>query len=334
MRFPSAFFMVCIITLSVSCGETRMSSETPIIDQEETQLQKCKNTRCKPPPPEESFENNDFRSADNTVDDMNPGETLAQNPRDTASRSEQPLPQKNCLKPSSNYLQPGPYPAASKPGPSGYTIFYPRNTVRGCKHPFVVWGNGTTQRGVAFYGGIGKHLASHGIFVIHSHADGGGGLSGAGPMKKGIDVANQLGRSGEFAGLISENGGSSGHSQGGIGAQVLGNSSPQIKAVVDMMGGGVAGSAHSKPTLLLTGSMDFMLSSINQAFSSLRGRVFLANFSGVEHNMGPMTTPGFKASSAAWFRCFLARDLNACRIFQGQGNSSIFGNAEVRKKNF
>ena len=238
-----------------------------------------------------------------------------------------------CLKNSENFLEPGPYGSASKAGPSGYTVFYPEELEKGCKHPFVVWGNGTTQRGVASYGVIGKHLASHGIFVIHTHADGGGGLRGAGPMKEGIQVAKDLGDSGEFAGAISRDGGSSGHSQGGIGAQVLGSSSPEIKAVVDMMGGAVAGARHDKPTLLLTGSQDFMRSSINQAFGALDGKIFLADFAGVEHMFGPMRNASFRGASAAWFRCNLAKDNRACQLFVGKGDASLFKGATTKSKN-
>ena len=98
------------------------------------------------------------------------------------------------------------------------------------------------------------------------------------------------------------------------------------------MGGGIAiGAAnHSKPTLLLTGCGDFILSSINMVFSSLKGEIFEANFEGYEHMFGPTRTVNFKAASAAWFRCQLTNDGDACR--QITENSPIFSGARVDMK--
>ena len=83
--------------------------------------------------------------------------------------------------------------------------------------------------------------------------------------------------------------GASGHSQGGIGSQSLASRDERVAAVVDMMGGGIAiGVAnHSKPTLLLTGTGDFMLNSINIAFRSLKGEVFKADFNGYDSHVRP-----------------------------------------------
>ena len=222
-----------------------------------------------------------------------------------------------CLQGSGSFMEKGPY-QVSRESKGDFTLFFPADIASSpYKHP-VVWGNGTTQRGVAIYASIGEHLASWGIITAHSHADGGGGLSGAAPMKAALDATLAMNTSsGQFQGkLLEDTAGASGHSQGGIGAQAMASKDARVKAVVDMMGGGVAvlngGASHNKSTLLLTGTGDFMNSSIGMAFSSLKGEALKANFSGYEHMLGPTKTVNFRAASAAWFRCKLTEDSNAC----------------------
>ena len=222
-------------------------------------------------------------------------------------------PSKNCLKGSQNYGAKGPYSVGRLNDFSGYTVFYPREMEsQNCLFPWIVWGNGTTQRGIGYYGAWDQHLASWGIVVIHSHADGGGGLSGAGPMKAGVDIAYKL-ASGKMRGKLTAKGGVAGHSQGGIGAQLVAASKSEIGAVVDLQGGGMAN--HNKPALMLTGKRDFMEGSVNSAYGMLRGPAILYNYSDADHIMSPMSKVEYRASAAQFFRWVLADDMMARKAF-------------------
>ena len=235
----------------------------------------------------------------------------------------------NCLRGGSSVKGKGPYSVASTREFSGYTVFYPREMQsENCKFPWIVWGNGTTQRGIGYYGGWDQHLASWGIVVIHSHADGGGGLSGAGPMKGGVDVAKRL-ASGSMRGKLTEKGGVAGHSQGGIGAHVTAAARQEIAAVVDLQGGGMA--RHSKPSLLLTGSRDFMKSSVNSAYGMLQGPALYYSYSGSDHIMAPNSNVNYRASAAQFFRWALANDQAAKKSFV---DCVFCQGADVKAKNF
>lgn len=257
------------------------------------------------------------------IDSYNPDINYAPMPSNTPNSTPQvpvdnnPKPttpvKKKCLRGSSNRKGLGPYTVASLKEFSGYTVFYPQEmSSENCLFPWIVWGNGTTQRGTGYYGAWDKHLASWGIIVIHSHADGGGGLSGAGPMKKGVDIAIQL-AGGKMRGKLTAKGGVAGHSQGGIGSQVVASSRSEINAVVDLQGGGMA--THSKPALMLTGTTDFMQSSVVSAFGMLRGPAILYNYAGSDHISAPMTNVNYRASAAQFFRWVLAGDPAAKKSF-------------------
>ena len=203
----------------------------------------------------------------------------AQNtPPQVSQPTQQPSqPTANCVRRGSSIGGQGPYSVGQITSFSGYTVFYPREmaNTQNCLFPWMIWGNGTTQKGIGYYGVWDQHLASWGIVVIHSHADGGGGLSGAGPMIGGVEVAKQL-AGGQMRGKLTSKGGVAGHSQGGIGAHLTASKSNYIAAVVDLQGGGLA--THSKPSLLLTGSTDFMRQSVYSAYNMLRGSAILYNY--------------------------------------------------------
>ena len=149
-------------------------------------------------------------------------------------------------------------------------------------------------------------------------------------MFGGIDVAKQL-ASNQFRGKkLSSKGGVAGHSQGGIGAQLVAAGSELIGAVVDLQGGG-AFANHATPALLLTGSTDFMRTSVYSAYSMLRGPSILYNYSGADHIMAPRNHVGYRASAAQFFRWQLINDSRAYQAF----SSCLFcSGAEVKTKNF
>ena len=114
-------------------------------------------------------------------------------------------------------------------------------------------------------------------------------------------------------GKLTAKGGVAGHSQGGIGSQVVAASRSEINAVVDLQGGGMAN--HSKPALMLTGTTDFMQSSVVSAFGMLRGPAILYNYAGSDHISAPMTNINYRASAAQFFRWVLSSDPGAKKSF-------------------
>ena len=129
-------------------------------------------------------------------------------------------------------------------------------------------------------------------------------------MKKGVDIAKQLAGS-KMRGKLTAKGGVAGHSQGGIGSQVVAANGSEINAVVDLQGGGMAN--RSKP-VMLTGTTDFMQSSVVSAFGMLSGPAILYNYAGSDHISAPMTNINYRASAAQFFRWVLASDPGAKEV--------------------
>lgn len=86
-----------------------------------------------------------------------------------------------------------------------------------------------------------------------------------------------------------------------------------------------------------------MSSSIHSSFALGAGPTFLASYKGADHISTPTTLGAssaggkqYKRLYAAWFRCFLADDEQACRLFQGGTNCGMCdesGWAELKSKN-
>ena len=141
-------------------------------------------------------------------------------------------------------------------------------------------------------------------------------------------------------GRLSPRAGVAGHSQGGIGASAA-VTHDNVEAEVNMQGGG---SSADRAALLLTGTADFMSSSIHTSYSVAEGPAFLASYQGADHintptMMGANSAGGlqYKRLMTAWFRCWLGDDANACALFSGGqscGICSDAGWAELDSKNF
>jgi hypothetical protein len=143
--------------------------------------------------------------------------------------------------------------------------------------------------------------------------------------KAGIDYLLQQNNDpgSKFYQKLSDRAGTSGHSQGGMGATVATNH-PNVFAEVSVAGGGFVDPKVA--VICLTGTADFVgptcISSANRA----AGPHFVANWEGGDH-VGTETLAGYIVRDpgslamqrlyAAWFRCFLADDPVACGMFKG-----------------
>ncbi len=249
----------------------------------------------------------------------------------------------NCLKPGNgNYSSPGPYNVTTTDVDLGmiapmqdsgkFTIYAPDPLEAACLHPIVAWGNGTGVTDSNFtYDFLNKNVASWGIVVAASAENN----TGSGAFHKaGLDylLKQNQDMTSKFFGKLSTRAGVSGHSQGGIGAG-LAASHPNVVAVVVE---GMTFTATQKVAgLVLTGTADIVQNATATA-TAATGPDFVAVWQGGDH-VGTETVLGylgldttnmdatgsqkgaqqFQRLMAAWFRCFLANDQVACKLFQG-----------------
>ncbi|MBI2895566.1 MAG: hypothetical protein HYY06_18560 [Deltaproteobacteria bacterium] len=224
-----------------------------------------------------------------------------------------------CLPGSGDYAEEGPYETATMAGPAGFTVFYPASWQPGCPHPIAAWGNGTGVVGSLVYDHLNRHVASWGIVVIASPSP----MAGTGlDHRVGIDwlLAQNEDPDSPFFERLSPRAGVAGHSQGGIGASMAAGH-PNVEAIVNVQGGG---SPLGRAALLITGDLDFMNPSIQLSWLSSTGPTFLAGLKSTDHIavpsiLGAATPQGIQVKRvyAAWYRCFLADDADACALFRG-----------------
>jgi hypothetical protein len=245
-----------------------------------------------------------------------------------------------CLKAGSgDYSKPGPYQVALKTNvdlssllgmsntsssPTTYTIFYPQPFEPNCPSPVVAWGNGTAVTGHAVYAFFNNAAASYGIVVIASdNPDVGSGKY----HKAGIDymMAQNADSSSIFYNKLNTRVGVSGHSQGAIGATLATTLiGVNCEAEVCVAGGGAP--LKSTAFLCLTGTKDLLESACKETFPIAGPPSFLADWDGGDH-VTTETLAGYIVGNegsiqmmnlyAAWFRCFLADDQVACKMFEG-----------------
>jgi len=246
-----------------------------------------------------------------------------------------------CLKAGSgDYSKAGPYQVAMKTGvdlgsfgselppgdagPTTYTIFYPQPFETSCLHPVVAWGNGTGVTGSSVYQFFNSNGASWGLVVIASdNSNVGSGVY----HKAAIDYMTKQNADPKsiFYQKLSTRVGTAGHSQGGIGATEGANLiGASCEAEVCVAGGGIP--AKTNAFICLTGSADLAEQSCTAAYNAAPGQAFLADWDGGDHTttetvagylqMQPGTFQMMRLY-AAWFRCFLADDQVACKLFEG-----------------
>jgi hypothetical protein len=246
-----------------------------------------------------------------------------------------------------DYLANGPYGTARMDvtiGSQGaYTIFYPNPLDASCKHPIVAWGNGTAVTGADTYGFYQEHAASWGMVVVASHND----QVGSGDFHRaGLDylLAENDNPSSMFHQKLSARAGTSGHSQGGMGANA-GANHPNVEAVVNVQGAfGVA--PAGKKFLCLTGTEDLNPAGCKSSVDGSSAPAMHANWEGGDH-FGTATVAGFIGGDAgtkqymrlysAWFRCFLGDDSAACSLFMGGESCPVCGDsgwAEIYSTNY
>lgn len=258
---------------------------------------------------------------------------------------------KNCLQPGNgNYTNPGPYKVATKDVDLGmiqasqhtgkYTIYYPATLEANCLHPIVAWGNGTGVTDSNFtYDFLNSAAASWGMVVAASSEDN----TGSGAFHKaGVDylLKQNEDMTSPFYHKLSTRAGLGGHSQGGLGAGA-GSSHPNVVAVV--VEGMTFVGTMKVPGLTLTGTNDIVMGA-DSTVAQASGPDFVAIWQGGNH-VGTETVLGylgldttsndamgsqkgaqqFQRLYSAWFRCFLADDDVACKLFTGgaPGNCGI-----------
>jgi hypothetical protein len=241
-----------------------------------------------------------------------------------------------------DYSQAGPYQVAMQANvdlasvlPSGtatpttYTIFYPQPFETNCPHPVVAWGNGTGVTGSQTYAFYNNNAASYGIVVIASDNSN----VGSGQYHKaGIDymMAQNADSSSMFYQKLSTRVGTSGHSQGGIGATAATTLiGPNCQAEVCVAG---AGSPQKGTAFIcLTGTADMAEQGCTATFQAAGPQAFLADWDGGDHVTTETAGGYFQMQAgtiqmmrlyAAWFRCFLADDQKACKMFEGGAPSN------------
>jgi hypothetical protein len=248
-----------------------------------------------------------------------------------------------CLKAGSgDYSKAGPYTVMTQSsvdlgsieglpdaGPTTYTIFYPQPWEASCTHPVVAWGNGTGVTGSSVYQFFNQNGASWGLVVIASDNSNVG--SGA-YHKAAIDYMMKENADSKsiFYKHLSTRVGTSGHSQGGIGATAGANLiGSACEAEVCVAGGGLP--AKTNAFICLTGSADLAEQGCTSAYNAAPGQAFLADWDGGDHTTTE-TVAGYISGQpgtiqmmrlyAAWFRCFLADDQVACKLFEGGAPSN------------
>jgi hypothetical protein len=252
-----------------------------------------------------------------------------------------------CLQGSGDYLGMGPYTTGKMDitiGSMGpYTLFYPTQLEADCKHPIVAWGNGTGVSDGGTYGFYQEHAASWGMVVVASHESN----CGSGEWHKaGLDymLAENDNPMSMFYGKLSTRAGTSGHSQGGMGANA-GSSHPNVEAIANVQG--AFGTAPAgKAFLCLTGTEDIAIEGCKGAVNGTSSPALYANYEGATHT-GTATLLGFISNDpgtkqymrfyTAWFRCFLADDEAACDLFKGGASCPVCGEsgwAEIFANNY
>lgn len=235
-------------------------------------------------------------------------------------------------------------------GPTTYAIFTPSPLDANCPAPVVAWGNGTGVTGSSTmtpagactgtstldclsgtYDFFNVYAASYGIVVIASdNSNVGSGRY----HKAAIDymMKQNADPSSPYYKKLSSRVGVSGHSQGGIGATIGASLiGANCEAEVCVAGGGTVEKTNS--FLCITGTQDQAESACKATFASAPGPAFLADWDGGDH-VTTETLAGYVAGQegthqfmhlyAAWFRCYLADDQTACKLFKG-GTPSACG---------
>lgn len=247
-----------------------------------------------------------------------------------APEPEPPAQTGTCLQGSGDFLDDGPYGVESQVvtiGSKGqFTIFYPDPLEDDCPHPIVAWGNGTLITGGTAYDHFHKHAASWGIVTISSHNSnvGDGSFHTA-----AIDYLLEQNEdsSSEFFGKLSPRAGVSGHSQGGAGSDRAAAMHANVEAINNVQGSFGTPPDSDAALLCLTGTADIQPTGCPRAVRAASVPALSASWDGADHVSTTLLEGDgieqYLRLNAAWFRCFLADDAEACALFMGGADCPV-----------
>jgi hypothetical protein len=229
-----------------------------------------------------------------------------------------------CLRGSGDFVDDGPYGVTTSTvsiGSKGmYTIFAPDPLDSDCPHPIVAWGNGTTITGGTAYDHFHNHAASWGIVSIVSHNSN----VGDGTFQTAaIDYLLEQNQdsSSEFFGKLSTRAGVSGHSQGGAGSDRAAAMHDNVEAINNVQGSFGTPPNSDAAFLCLTGTDDIQPTGCPRAVQAATVPALSASWDGADHVSTTLRegegSDQYLRLNAAWFRCFLADDTEACALFMG-----------------
>ena len=217
---------------------------------------------------------------------------------------------------SVDYSEAGPYKFTTTRSGS-YEVYLPTATADCNRFPLIGFSLGTAMP--AFnYTSYFRHFASWGYVVAIDPSNllnlGGGSLK---------TMLSQVRSDNRIAGNLNEKTGIIGHSQGGAAVvNVAMGNNPRIDAVVGLMPALFTGTGSiSGAGLFLGGTSDlFSVATDPQGpYNKTSGPAFIGDVQGAGHNTGLLgggSNRSFQSASAAWFRCYLSGDANACSKFE------------------
>lgn len=222
-----------------------------------------------------------------------------------------------------------------------FTMFRPDNMEEsGLCHPVITWGNGTGST-PNLYGGLLRHLASHGFVVIGSNSTN-VARGEPRPMNVGIDWVieqNEDPSSVLYQRIDTAHIGATGHSQGAI-ATTQASSDERIVTSLPIQGAGVQRDLHG-PAMFFCGGQDDIVS-CDGAIRALDAvdtlPAMYANYLSVDHgswlSFGGNSRTDVEVAITAWMRVHLMADQALRSWFYGASCGLCTNDAwEIDRKN-
>jgi len=247
-----------------------------------------------------------------------------------------------------DFSAPGPFATTTGPSPADCTVFRPQDLGEEERlHPVILWGNGTATN-PQIYAEVLTHWASHGFIVAAANT------SNAGTGKEMLSCLAYLeeqhaGTDNPYAGHVAlDRVGSSGHSQGGAGAIMVG-ADPRVSVTAPLQpyihpipNGGAFDmktiGEQTGPMFLMSGTADTIATpERNQepVFASTNAPVFWGNLVDGNHIVTAIgNISDYRGPATAWLRLHLMNDESARKLFYGE-SCVLCGDAkwQVQRKN-
>lgn len=222
-----------------------------------------------------------------------------------------------------------------------FTIFRPADMEQsGLCHPVITWGNGTGST-PNLYGGLLRHLASHGFVIVGSNSTN-VSRGDPKPMNVGIDYVleqNADASSALYQRIDTAHIGATGHSQGAL-ATSQASGDPRIVTSIPIEGANVQRDLHG-PAMFFCGGMDDIVS-CDGAIRALEAVTTLpamyANYLTADHgswlSFGGNSRTDVEVAITAWMRVHLMADAALRPWFYGESCGLCTDAAwEVDRKN-